>query len=303
MMSDWIEETIRRHAVPMEPIPTSMAARTDPPLSLRAVLFDIYGTLLISGVGEVGTVERPTARAAEETLVELGCPVAGAGTRVAETLEATIRTHHQRMRVEGVDFPEVSIDRIWRETLQRLVADQVLPESAGRLDPRQVSLAYEMRVNPVWPMPGFAELMTTLRQCGIVVGVVSNAQWFTPAVVETLTGGRLAQWGWPEDLQVYSYRYGRAKPSLQLFQVAVGGLARRGIPPDEVLYVGNDMRNDCWGAGRVGFKTALFAGDARSLRLREEDPLVGDYQADWVVNDLRNLAEVLERDSVSSGTG
>jgi len=38
--------------------------------------------------------------------------------------------------------------------------------------------------------------------------------------------------------------------------------------PHQVLYVGNDMKSDIIPAKKCGFKTALFAGDKRSLRTR-----------------------------------
>jgi putative hydrolase of the HAD superfamily len=39
----------------------------------------------------------------------------------------------------------------------------------------------------------------------------------------------------------------------------------------------------------VGFKTALFAGDARSLRLRENQPKCQNLFADIVITDLLQL--------------
>ena len=50
---------------------------------------------------------------------------------------------------------------------------------------------------------------------------------------------------------------------------------QRGFPAERVLFVGNDMLNDVAAAAAVGLRTALFAGDQRSLRLREKDPRPG----------------------------
>ena len=52
-------------------------------------------------------------------------------------------------------------------------------------------------------------------------------------------------------------------------ELRVGALGKNGVAPGEVLYVGNDMLNDVYAAGQVGFRTALFAGDQRSLRMRQ----------------------------------
>ncbi|MEQ8837627.1 MAG: HAD family hydrolase, partial [Lacipirellulaceae bacterium] len=67
------------------------------------------------------------------------------------------------------------------------------------------------------------------------------------------------------------------------------------ITPAETLYVGNDMRNDIWPAAKVGFKTALFAGDERSLRLREDEPNRDQRpEPDAVVTELDQLPKLLQ---------
>jgi putative hydrolase of the HAD superfamily len=49
------------------------------------------------------------------------------------------------------------------------------------------------------------------------------------------------------------------------------------------------MRNDIVPAARVGFQTVLFAGDRRSLRLRENDhSLDRSVVPDLIVNDLQH---------------
>ena len=49
------------------------------------------------------------------------------------------------------------------------------------------------------------------------------------------------------------------------------------------------MLNDIFPAQKVGFKTALFAGDQRSLRLRADDPRCRELTPDLVVTDLGQL--------------
>ena len=63
----------------------------------------------------------------------------------------------------------------------------------------------------------------------------------------------------------------------------------RGIAPDETVYVGNDMLNDIGPAHKVGFRTALFAGDARSLRRRENDPVCAGVKPDFIVSHLQQV--------------
>jgi putative hydrolase of the HAD superfamily len=71
-------------------------------------------------------------------------------------------------------------------------------------------------------------------------------------------------------------------------------LARREIPPSEAIYVGNDMLNDVWAASQAGFRTAWFAGDARSCRRREDDPRCRSLRPDLVLTSLLQLLECLD---------
>ena len=52
------------------------------------------------------------------------------------------------------------------------------------------------------------------------------------------------------------------------------------------------MLNDILPATKCGFRTALFAGDARSLRLRDQDSRVADITPDIIATDLAQLGIV-----------
>ena len=66
-------------------------------------------------------------------------------------------------------------------------------------------------------------------------------------------------------------------------------MGRRRIAPEEALYVGNDMLNDILPACKLGFHTALFAGDARSLRRRDGDGQLEAVAPDLVLTELGQL--------------
>ena len=154
---------------------------------------------------------------------------------------------------------------------------------------RRFALEFEFLVNPVYPMPHLNTLLQACAQIRMPLGIISNAQFYTPMLFEIFFESDLHQMGFQNDLVFFSYRYGRAKPSRYLYEQAAAGIRKRGIPPAHVLYVGNDMRNDIDPAARIGFKTALFAGDRRSLRLREEDPRLKTQAPDLIVTDLIQL--------------
>jgi len=282
-------EIIRRHSHPLQPLDTGEPPRLSVLEPIDAVLFDIYGTLLISGSGDIGAGNAAArGKAIAAAMQAMGVPLQGSSAAALEIWHAEIERRHQEARQAGVDAPEVDIIEVWRGALAEWTARGWTGSAAG-VDLAALSIEFEIRANPVWPMPGMVQTLRTLHDAGKILGVISNAQFFTletfPALVERTLDGL----GCEPDLQFYSYQHGRAKPSLALYRLAVAALQRRGIPPGRVLYVGNDMRNDIAPAARCGFRTALFAGDARSLRRREGDSQCAGIVPDVVLTELSDL--------------
>ena len=95
---------------PLQPLPTGVQPRLTRLKSLRAVLFDVYGTMLISGSGDVGTSIAGVQSAALSAAFEaVGLPSCPDGEAVASTLTNTIREYHRRARRRGIEFPEVEM--------------------------------------------------------------------------------------------------------------------------------------------------------------------------------------------------
>lgn len=275
----------------MEPIPTERAPRLAPLKGLRAVLFDVYGTLLLSGSGEVGTQAGPNGAAMVEALSEFGLRLRCSGDEAVALLFETIRAGHARRRqAEGIKYPELQIADVWRETLDELARRGCIePAPEPALDVARLAVEYEARANPCWPMPGVEACLESLRAKGLLLGIVSNAQFYTPELFPALLGREAETLGFDPALTFYSYRRGAAKPGMVLFTAAAEALGARGIAPGEVLYVGNDLLNDIRPAARQGFQTALLAADARSLRLREDEPLCRGVEPDVVLTALDQL--------------
>ena len=287
-------EILRAHSRPLSPVPTGQEPMLKPLPGIRAVLFDVYGTLFVSGSGEVGTEAAPSDRALVESLRAVGVEARGPLDQGVECFFKTIETMHARLREAGRDYPEVDVLDVWSQVLAELGRRGVIDPTADQsVDIGRLAVEYEVRANPVWPMPGARECLQRLHDKGFVLGIVSNAQFYTPELFEALLGKPPKAIGFDRRLQYYSYLHGWGKPSLRLFELAAEALARRGIAAGEVVYVGNDMLNDVFPAHRVGFRTALFAGDSRSLRLREDDPRVEGIVADLVLTRLEQLLECM----------
>lgn len=288
-------ERIKALCSPMDPKPTGMETRIIRLPEIRAILFDVYGTLLISGSGDIGVAktendEKSFRKALAVTgIADNGFDDTISGTRLLAQL---IGEMHDIRRRQGVEYPEVDIIAIWKAVFEHLSKDVPgLEISQHKL--HHIAVEYENRVNPVWPMPGAQEILSTCRAKHMVLGIVSNAQFYTPLLFHSLLGSCLEALGFDPRCCVWSYQSLEAKPSLRLFEKALDNLfSIYSIAAAQTLYIGNDLLNDIWPAQRLGCKTALFAGDQRSLRLRQSDDRCRGIEPDLIIDDLRQLLQI-----------
>jgi putative hydrolase of the HAD superfamily len=276
-------QCIREMSGVLEPLSVSLGQEWEVlvtaslPQGIRALLFDLYGTLFVSGAGDIAAVAETACSGTsspEEDESSLG--------KLKAFFRAAVNRRHGEARAAGNAWPEVRVEEIWEEYRGPL------PKKWGKdLSPQEIALRFELEVNPVYPMPGALELIRMLLGRGLVLGIVSNAQFFSPLLFDAFFDASPEVLGFDPELLVYSYKEGEAKPSPRLFKKARDILARRDIAAGEILVIGNDMRNDIIPAAEAGLKTALFAGDRRSLRLREAEP---GSPPDMVLTDLQSLA-------------
>jgi putative hydrolase of the HAD superfamily len=278
-------ELINQYLHPMTPVPTLMSTQGQLREVIKCVLFDIYGTLFISGSGDIsfGKQTSPKMEEIKRLLTKYG--IVKPPRSVLEDLYQTIEARHKDLRNNGVDHPEVIIEQIWPKVLENF--DKKLIKS--------FAVEFELVANPVYPMPNLESMLTDCRRKKMLMGIISNAQFYTPYLFNWFLDAELAGLGFDPDLLFFSYQYGVAKPSRLLFKMAAERLMANGIQPDSVLYLGNDMLNDIYPARAVGFKTALFAGDRRSLKLREDDSRCAELSPDLVVTDLGQLSQFIDK--------
>jgi putative hydrolase of the HAD superfamily len=209
----------------------------------KAVVFDVYGTLRLAPAG--GVKPDPGADSLlRNILADFGCEVPDSPSTA---IHAALRRHHA---ASPQIWPEVDLRILWREVA-------ALPDGA---DVDALVIAIESAWHPSSWMPAAEQTVWRLHALGIPLGIISNAQ------CDTLPSLGDAAACFATDLTVLSYQHGMAKPSPTLFELLVERLARRGITPEEILYIGNDPRHDIAPAAACGFQTALFTGHPDSLR-------------------------------------
>jgi putative hydrolase of the HAD superfamily len=295
---------IRELSVPLAPLPSpalppDFEALVYPgnakPLDggIRAVLFDIYGTLFCSAAGDIGT----QGEYMRGNLDALALEYAGncTGEELKDYFRSAVLAQHAA-RYPQTPYPEIRAEAIWAEFLRS--RPNASEDAAERQSlSAELALRYELAVNPVCPMPGAEALIHQLAGSGVVMGLISNAQFFTPLLFDAFFGASPEGLGFDPDLLIYSYQMGEAKPAPSLYIRAVNHLAALGIAPAHCLYVGNDMLNDIYAAAALGFKTLLFAGDRRSLRLREGGRLTEKLRPARIISNLADLPGLLSFDA------
>lgn len=280
LKNDLISNYIR----PLSPLPSSLSQSGKLKEKIKCILFDLYGTLFISRSGDISMAKdkSPQTEKLEKLLQKFG--INKEPQTVLKSFFAAIEDQHELLREKGVDFPEVEIDQVWMRVLENKD-----PETA-----RAFAVEFELITNPVYPMPHLEKMLSFCQDSKVLMGIISNAQFYTPYMFDWFLQSNPEGLGFHPDLILYSYKFGYAKPSTFMFHVAAGKLKNMNIPAHSVLYIGNDMLNDIYPAKKSGFKTGLFAGDARSLRLRENDPKCKDLSADLVITDLVQIFDYIQ---------
>ncbi|MAS95191.1 MAG: hypothetical protein CMO55_18495 [Verrucomicrobiales bacterium] len=257
---------------------------------IKAFVTDIYGTLIISAAGDISvSQETASTKAMRKVIKALGEDFADANPlELAADYESGIRRYQDVSKRNGTKFPEVEIREVWLDVLR--------PHSEEAISMRsieEIALIYECAVNPVWEMTGAIKAAQSIREAGLRMGVISNAQFYTTAVCEGVLGEDLETIGFEENLTVMSYNLREGKPSERLYKSEASRLQNLGISPEQVFYLGNDLIKDVLPAAAVGFRTGLFAGDARSLRLGDATLEEAIDAADVVVTEWKQIPPIL----------
>ena len=294
---DYSVSVIIKHSKKMNPIETGLSAEFSQNCSLKALLFDIYGTLFISEAGDISHAGNSSSgnTAFMKTFQEAGIDTDQFDRNLLESVPelyiSEIKKEHAKLKAEGIEYPEVVITEIWERMLLKLSNKSFPPDIINK-----TAVIYESVSNRTYPMPGVLEVLCFLRENKIKTGLISNAQFYTPFLFNAHFGKDLSALGFERDLSFFSYAYRRGKPDKLLFQEALQKLDKKyNIKPEEVLYTGNDMLNDIAAASSVGMKTALFAGDRRSLRMRTENPECSSISPDMVITELSQIRDIIKQ--------
>ncbi len=283
------------------PLPTHISTRTAVDGNIKCVLFDIYGTLLISSSGDIDKM-RLSASCVLEAFSKCGIKIISpnpdkAAGHIIIKYKQTINNLQNHRNRNNTDNPEIDIREVWEILLQDLYHEKLI----GRPwvdEVKMLAIYFEVLSNPVYPMPFMKEIILWLRKRKIPIGIVSNAQFYTPVIMNYFLNHELSNDEnvkyFDHDLCIFSYREKLAKPDPALFEKPLAVCREKyNLQSHEILFVGNDMLKDIYPAQKLNMRTALFTGDARSLRLREETPELSRVIPDYTISSLEQIKELI----------
>lgn len=174
---------------------------------IKVILFDIYGTMLISHSGDIGSaMDSSSPETFQEVLSEAELPIytSEKAEHIRDDFFNEILKAHRTLRAGGIEYPEVDIRLIWESVLQMHFHGKSKSDIIELIP--QVSLLYEVYANPVWPMPGIIDIIDTFKSIGIKLGIISNAQFYTPIFLTELLGAPLEKLGFDRNICAWSYK-------------------------------------------------------------------------------------------------
>lgn len=231
-------------------------------MKIRAVVFDIYATLL-----KVGAPPADAEPRWQRLFVEtLGTPPPLSRMEFSARISQVIARRHAEAKARGIPWPEIN----W-PTVVLAVLPMLARLSATKLED---FLFHQMQIGRTLRLAdGAAECLRHLNDNGILLGIASNSQAYTlRELTAALQGTGLNLSMFDREVRFWSFENGFSKPDPHVFRILTARLEARGLSPAEMLMVGDRLDNDIEPARAQGWQTwQLTTGPATT----------GNMNGDW----------------------
>lgn len=304
------EKELRWPAPPkLEPVHATPSAK--PLAGIRAVTWNIYGTLLRISDGEL-LFDHPQAIrmevAIEKTIHEfnmwnsmvrrLGKPSESLLPKYRNAIaDAQLRSGNQKG-----DFPEVDSAQIWGDIVRLLEKKDYEYDHGVYGDHDQLceKIAYFFHASLQGTEASHKALFTlnSIAEAGLKQSILANAQCFSLVQLTRALRqqGTIQHAGllFSDSLNTLSYEWGIRKPSVSLFAQSILRHKSIGIEPSQILHVGTRMTEDLVIAKSCGMRTVFYAADRTSLQATPEELKNPETRPDRLITDLQQLRDILQ---------
>jgi FMN phosphatase YigB (HAD superfamily) len=309
--ADYLDERKLRWPAPPKVEPVNAAPSMKPLAGIKAVTWNLYGTLLRITDGELLFRHPQTIRmevAVEKTILEFnmwnsmtrrpGKPQDLLMPKYINALEEARLTASSR---KG-DLPEIDSAQIWKKLLEMLDKKEYRYDESlyGDFDELAQKVAYffHSSLQGTEAAKGALSILLALSDAGIRQAALADAQCFT---LVQLTRALRNQGSvpdlhaiLPDALNTLSYEWGIRKPSVSLYAQAVLRFKEIGIEPNQILHIGTRIHDDLAVAKSCGLRTALYAGDLTSLQATAADLKNPEIRPDRLITELIQLRDILQ---------
>ena len=241
-------------------------------MTIRGLLFDINGT-----VSDILTNEG--CDDLYRTLSNL-LDYQGIALSPEEIKRLYFDLNKQQRRNSPEEYPEFDVVTLFRDIVEQHASayTRVLPKKKRELLP--VMLAEVFRAASRFKLqlyPGVVEALAQLRW-KYRLAAVSDGQslWAIPELRSVGLAGYF-------NPVIVSSDLGFRKPDQRIFEAALTELE---LLPSEVIFIGNDMYRDVYGAQRLGMKTVFFRSNQGEQRPTGAEP-------DYIIYHFAELPEAI----------
>ncbi len=291
--------------------PVDYPSKTQRLYDIRAVICDVYGTLVNYWSEDFADTQRKESallRSFRKVADHFGMLPSLTAVNPADPPEKTLRDFYhglislkqEQAAKRDPAFPEILIEEIWELIITLLKRNGFEPsfdnKESGRDFSRKIAWFYNFHALGRQLYPNAVDALDALKKKNMILGLLSNAQFYTPIdltlMIRDQSNGKIDDIFelFDVDLTFFSYEYQVAKPNLLLFRRLYDALYEFQILPEQTLFIGNDLSIDIAPAQEVKMKTALFTGDRRSMYVHD---CAGKVVPDITFSDWTDLIERL----------
>ncbi len=251
---------------------------------IKAIAFDLWETLITEDAQTARRQERLRLDRIEQVLVARG--QSHSADRIENAYRKLWHRCHELYWSEDRDVP---CRRQVEHFLEGLGLD---PASFDEASLDEIEHAYAHAALDILPqaVAGANETLAHIRKQELPIGLISNTGR-TPGYVlrKILDRLGLAQ---SIDVMVFSNEHGECKPRVSIFEQLRAGL---GVEYQEMMFVGDNLYVDVYGAQRCGMRGIHFIPEQRGTAVAPPVELDFTITPDATIHTLSELPEVIER--------
>ena len=308
--TEWLTERKLRWPAPPKMETAKATPYLKPLPGIKAVTWNVYGTLLRITDGELLFHHPQAVRmeiALDKTIQEFnmwnsmtrkpGKPWEYMQLKFVNALDELKMASSGR---KG-DVTEVNSAQLWRKLLGMLDKKDYEYDTSlyGDMDELAEKVAYffHSSLQGIEAAPGALKTVLAISSAGLKQALLADAQPFT--IVQLfrvlLDQGTIPEPGgvFKPSLNTLSCVEGVRKPSKTLYLRAVDRFVKLGLEPEEILHVSSRIRDDLAIAKSLGMRTVLYAAEKLGLQATSEEMKDPAMKPDRLITELVQLRDIV----------